>query len=182
MSEAVRDDKGSHARPSPTATEWSRPDELNTGWYEDPNRSADSRGRDQLGDAHSLPAEPHHLKAGQSSEKFDLVVQVPLHRRRRRERGYDQSALLAKVVARDLRLPFKPNGLKRTRRTEQQAILESSDRISNVRGAFAASRISQGRSVLLVDDVSTTGATMEAAAAALVEAGARSVTGLVFAH
>lgn len=135
---------------------------------------------DQLANAHTPSSGTGPCAASVSD--FDLVAHVPLHRRRRRERGYDQSALLAKVIARNLMLPFESKVLKRTRPTEQQAALATVDRRSNVQGAFQATCRLDGRSVLLVDDVSTTGATIDAAARALREAGAGSVTGLVFAH
>jgi ComF family protein len=114
--------------------------------------------------------------------EVDLVVPVPLHRSRRRARGYDQSALLAKTLARTLDVPFQEDALKRVRPTEQQARLDARARRENVAGAFLGSRGMDGQTVLLVDDVLTTGATIEAAATTLKEAGAGKVLGIVFAH
>lgn len=111
-----------------------------------------------------------------------LVVPVSLHPSRRRERGYDQAALLARVVARRLDLPCDVSALRRTRRTKQQATLEGDKRRKNVEGAFAAEERVQGETIILIDDVLTTGATMDAAAHALREHGAISVIGLVFGH
>lgn len=111
----------------------------------------------------------------------DVVTHVPLHRARRRERGYDQSALLARHVARAL--GGRPQtALVRARRTEQQALLARDARRQNVSGAFRSKREWHGESFLLIDDVATTGTTLGAAAEALRIAGAGTIIGLVFAH
>jgi ComF family protein len=105
----------------------------------------------------------------------DLVVPVPLHMRRLRERGYNQSADLARFAARALALPLDADALERRRATEVQSRLPAAARAANVAGAFRAARPLQGRRVALVDDVLTTGSTAAAAAAALVAAGAGGV-------
>lgn len=110
-----------------------------------------------------------------------LVVPVPLHPTRRRERGYDQAHILAQTVAKSLDLPCAPQGLRRTRPTSQQATLDVGDRLRNVAGAFEGSRLVEGESILLIDDVLTTGATLESAAHSARAAGAESVVGMVFA-
>jgi ComF family protein len=112
----------------------------------------------------------------------DLVVPVPLHRSRRRERGYDQSAMLAKHIGRELDIPVQPEALRRTRKTRQQTTLDAQSRRENVRGAFAAPEPLSAGTILLVDDVYTTGATMSEAAGALLGAGAGRVVGVVFAR
>lgn len=112
----------------------------------------------------------------------DLVMATPLHTARRRERGYDQATLLARTIARELHLGFDDKALRRVRRTRQQVSLGPDERRSNMLGAFEAVHQLPGASVLLVDDVYTTGATLEAAAAALLEGGARSVVGVVFGY
>jgi ComF family protein len=111
----------------------------------------------------------------------DVIVPVPLHRIRLRERGYDQSALLARSVAKSLARPCRPNALRRCRPTLQQSSLPAHERRSNVAGAFEPRDTWNGEAILLLDDVTTTGATLDAAAAALRRAGAGQITGLVFA-
>ncbi len=109
-----------------------------------------------------------------------VVVPVPLHPSRRRERGYDQADILAHVIARALELPCESRALRRIRPTKQQAMLDAGDRLRNVAGAFKANELVAGQDVLLIDDVTTTGATLDSAAGELRRAGAASVVGLVF--
>lgn len=113
----------------------------------------------------------------------DLVVHVPLHPLRRRERGYDQAAALAREFAARAGAPVA-GALARTRATRQQARLPAVARRSNVAEAFACRdpALVRGRRVALVDDVVTTGATIEAAAATLAAAGARRVELWCVAH
>jgi competence protein ComFC len=114
----------------------------------------------------------------------DAVVPVPLFGRRRRLRGYNQSALLGRELARLGGLPLVEGGLARRRDTPPQArSVDAEARRRNVAGAFAAdARRVEGRSVLLIDDVMTTGATLDACAQALRQAGAASVWALTFAR
>jgi len=114
----------------------------------------------------------------------DVVVPVPLHRERERERGYNQAALISKPLATRLQLPHKAVLLMRTRARPDKQILSLEERWESVRGAFATRPGSQvdNLRVLLVDDVLTTGATLDACARALREAGAKSVTGLTIAR
>jgi ComF family protein len=116
-------------------------------------------------------------------QQFDLIVPVPLHWRRRWERGFNQSELLAKAVARRYAVPVgRP--LRRRRATAAQAGLTHAQRRSNVSGVFLAPRPEKvaGRRILLIDDVMTTGATGAACAAALKRAGARYVALLTLAR
>lgn len=114
----------------------------------------------------------------------DVVVPVPLHRDRERERGYNQAGLISKPLARILGLPHKAVLLMRTRPRPDKQVLSLEERWESVRGAFATrsgSQVDKLR-VLLVDDVLTTGATLDACARALLESGAKSVLGLTVAR
>lgn len=112
----------------------------------------------------------------------DAVIPVPLHARRLCERGYNQAALLARPVARELSAPLFARALVRLRATGQQAQLERDERLQNVRSAFALRTPVRGKRIVLVDDVVTTGATLLGCAGVLLSAGAESVTGLVLAR
>ena len=113
----------------------------------------------------------------------DLLVPVPLHPRRLRQRGYNQAELLARHVGRVLEIPVECRGLRRrTHGPPQARSAGREERRSNVAGAFEARRSFDGLDVLVLDDVATTGATLEACAAALKAAGASSVWGVAFAH
>jgi ComF family protein len=113
----------------------------------------------------------------------DVLVPVPLHHRRLRERGYNQSALLAGRLGRLSDLPVVVNGLARHRYTSPQArSADIGERHMNVADSFSCRDLRfQGKRVLLVDDVSTSGATLNACAAVLKASGAVSVWGLVLA-
>jgi ComF family protein len=113
---------------------------------------------------------------------IDAVVPVPLHWKRRAWRGYNQSAEVAERLAHRLRLPFHENLLRRTRPTPVQTNLSATKRRENVRNAFAPRRRLEGATVLLVDDVMTTGATCHYAAKALKEAGASKVIAAILAR
>lgn len=104
----------------------------------------------------------------------DLLVPVPLHRRRLGARGFNQAALLARACGRQLGLPVDVAALRRVRRTRALAGLHPEERVAEVAGAFTVRRPGAvaGRRVLLVDDVLTTGATAEGCCRALREAGA----------
>jgi ComF family protein len=116
--------------------------------------------------------------------RADVVVPVPLHPARLAERGYNQAALLGASAARQLGVPLEARALRRTRATEQQARLDRASRRDNVAGAFVVRALDRvrGRRVVLVDDVATTGATLDACTGALREAGAATVTSLVVAR
>jgi len=111
------------------------------------------------------------------------VVAVPLGRKRRLARGYDQAQLLARAVARARGAALLSAALRRARETAPQVGKSRPERLRNVRGAFVAdaARV-RGRDLVLVDDVVTTGATADACAHALVAAGARSVHVLALAR
>ena len=116
----------------------------------------------------------------------DLIVPVPLHRTRLWSRRFNQAAALAVVIARQAQLPFAPAALARVKRTRQQVGLTRPQRAENLQGAFRVSDAMrpqiESQRILLIDDVLTTGSTANAAARALLRAGARDVDVLTFAR
>jgi ComF family protein len=113
--------------------------------------------------------------------KVDAVVPVPLHWRRRRSRGYDQAALLARPLAKSLGIPALLRGIRRMRNTPSQVDLPHAERQRNIAGAFAPWRLRGVGRVLLVDDVRTTGATLRSASEALRAGGVAEVRTFVLA-
>jgi ComF family protein len=114
----------------------------------------------------------------------EVLVPVPVHELRRRERGYDQAELLARRVAGELGLPMTPC-LVRVRATEAQFRLGRGERAGNVASAFSATsdaELIRGRWVVLVDDVVTTGSTLAACGRTLLRAGAMAVSALAMAR
>ena len=115
--------------------------------------------------------------------QVEMIIPIPLSAQRKRERGYNQSSLLARPLSLATRLPLCALALRRTRDTASQVKLTGSERRQNVRGAFTAdARQVAGRAVLLIDDVATTGATMLAAGEALQAAGAHNIYALTLAR
>lgn len=113
----------------------------------------------------------------------DVIIPVPLHRRRQRERGYNQSELLARELGALTGVAVDKRALRRTRNAPPQVSIDGhEERRQNVEGAFECTTSLDGTHVLLIDDVVTTGSTMSACASALKNAGASSVWGLVFAR
>ena len=113
----------------------------------------------------------------------DTLVPVPLHPRRLRSRGYNQSQLLARAAGKLLDIPVREDLVKRAKDSPPQVDARTSEqRRANVAGSFEASDEVEGLSVLLVDDVATTGSTLIACADALKDAGAASVWGLALAR
>ena len=113
----------------------------------------------------------------------DLVVAVPLHWTRRLQRGYNQAAIVAAHFADRLQLPYAPKAVRKVRRTLPQTHLDTKARRINLHGAFAVDRGQvQGKIVLVVDDVLTTGSTMDEMARCLLAAGAKRVLGLTVAN
>lgn len=111
----------------------------------------------------------------------DALIAVPLAPKRLRARGYDQSALLVRALAAELKIPCAMGVLTRARETSTQALLDAEERRANVLDAFVASPMARGLRWLVVDDVRTTGATLEAASHALMCAGAKRVQSFALA-
>lgn len=113
----------------------------------------------------------------------NLITAIPLHKKRFRARGYNQSALLAETLAKNIGVEYSLSILIRTKNTKTQTKLSKRERAQNMVGAFdCPSGGAKGKTILLVDDVCTTGATLEAAARALKACGAKKVFALVLAR
>ncbi len=113
----------------------------------------------------------------------DWIIPVPLHSARQRDRGYNQSALLARRLSDRIYIPAIENGLKRIRVTAVQMELNAAQRRQNVAGAFECTdRRVKDQRVCIIDDVCTTGATLDACAEALYQAGAAAVFALTLAR
>jgi ComF family protein len=113
-----------------------------------------------------------------------VLVPIPLNRKKIRLRGYNQSEELAKELARILKIPVISNNLIKIRQTKSQMTLKKEEREKNLLGAFAIKNPAKlaGKKVFLVDDVYTTGSTMQGCASILRKAGAKSVWGIVIAR
>jgi ComF family protein len=113
-----------------------------------------------------------------------VVIGVPLHRARRRERGYDQARILAEALAAGLELECPDGVLVRRRHSKPQSDLPLDERFRNMEDAFVVRRstVLEGRTVLLIDDVVTTGITLGSCARALAAAGVRRTIALTFAR
>ncbi len=113
-------------------------------------------------------------------DSVDVIIPVPLHPTRLRERGFNQSYLLAKAVGDQLKIQVWEKALSRTRYTQPQAKMQRKERLRNVTDAFNVNPIFniKSKNIVLVDDVFTTGSTMNECARTLCLAGARTVTSL----
>lgn len=136
-------------------------------------------------------AEPLGLMLAQTyiahALQADVLLPMPLHADRERERGYNQAQLLAEVCAKYVHIPVNTEIVLRHRATAAQVHLKAAERQQNVAGAFVcaqsfATGALVGRNIVIIDDVCTTGATLEACAAPLYAAGARAVWALVLAR
>lgn len=121
------------------------------------------------------------LAAAHLDDSIDALLPVPLHWRRKARRGFNQAEEIAKPLARQLRLPLLGN-VVRQRHTPFQSGLDAVARRRNIRGAFYVRRVTGVRHVLIVDDVMTTGATVNQLAATLLQHGVPRVSALVLAR
>jgi ComF family protein len=122
------------------------------------------------------------LASQQSTVTTRLIVPMPLHKQRLRNRGFNQSELLSKALSSMLKLPHSTAALKRTKNTRSQRGLNRDQRRKNMQDAFAArSNLVKGKNILLIDDVRTSGATMQCATEALHGAGAACVVEICIA-
>ena len=113
--------------------------------------------------------------------EMDVIIPVPLSASREKQRGYNQSKLLAEEICRHYPIPLDDSSLKKIKDVAPQFELSRKERLRNVRGAFRSSPL-PGKSVLLIDDIYTTGATVREASSALKAAGAKNVYALTLAR
>ena len=113
---------------------------------------------------------------------IDTIVPIPLGRQRHRERGYNQVGMIARPLALALNIDFAPKALTRSKETRSQVGLSKQERQKNVEGAFRAGVRVKGKTVLILDDVSTTGSTLSSGAEALFSSGAKDVYALTVAR
>jgi ComF family protein len=136
--------------------------------------------------AHYLGQKMAEEVAGEVEERgiYDLILPVPLHCSRLRKRGFNQALLLAREVGKRLQVPVDPFLFVKTRKTRPQAALKGEERQKNLKNVFLVKHPEKIREkkILLIDDVYTTGATVEEAASVLLKAGAGKVEALVLAR
>jgi competence protein ComFC len=114
--------------------------------------------------------------------QIDLVTAVPLNEKRQKERGYNQAEVLANPIARRMGISYSTNLIKRIKQTKSQVGLSLVERQNNVADAFlTVSSLVSSKNVLIIDDVATTGSTLDACAKALKDAGTRNVFALTLA-
>lgn len=154
------------------------------GLYEGALRKAihQLKYRSDLGISEEL-AKPISILLRDNNWQVDLITPVPLSRKRLRTRGYNQSAMVAHWVSLANCIPYEPKAMIRIKDTISQVGLSGDERRHNVLAAFQATQANvAGKTVLVIDDVTTTGATMHACASALLNAGADHVYGLTLAR
>lgn len=117
-------------------------------------------------------------------DNYNIIVPVPLHKKRLKERGFNQSLLLAREISKKHNIPIDYLNLKRIRWTEPQINLKGEERLKNVKGSFAVenARVFKNKNILLIDDVYTTGATVKECSKVLKKTGAKGVFVLTLAR
>lgn len=116
-------------------------------------------------------------------EKIDLIIPVPLHKNRKKHRGYNQAELIARYSAKQLKIPFAGNVLLKTSESKNQSVLSRSERFRNLDGLFSVNKaeVILNKNILLIDDIITTGSTINQCSKALKQAGANSIIAGVIA-
>ena len=116
-------------------------------------------------------------------KKYDIIIPVPIHKKRKLQRGYNQTQLIAKEISKNIDIKFCNNVLVKNKNTIAQSKLNKNKRKQNIKGAFKALNVQniQGKSVLLFDDIYTTGSTANECSKILKEAGAKTVGVLTIA-
>lgn len=133
-----------------------------------------------LGDALAVPIGRFVESLGWD---FDMIVPIPLGEKRMKERGYNQIALIAKPLALSKGFEYRPDALQRRRETRSQVGLSATERRANVHQVFQAdARFVSGKTILVMDDVATTGATISSSTEALLQAGAKEVCAVAVAR
>lgn len=142
---------------------------------------------------HALKFERHEFLAKPLSElleerllerddlAFDIIAAIPMHPAKERSRGYNQAALIAGALSRRIAIPFHRTLLRKNAEREAQSTLSRAARVANVRGVFSATTQTKDSSILLVDDICTTGETLRAAAQVLLRSGAKRVCAITVA-
>ena len=117
------------------------------------------------------------------TEAFDLIISIPLHKSKEKSRGYNQSELISKVISKEINIPVKSALLSRVKNTQAQSLLTGKVRLSNVVGAFKVNDLSalKGKNILLIDDILTTGNTINECCKVLKGSGANRVFAAVIA-
>ena len=146
-----------------------------------PTGGIDANDRFSTTDKKALPQLEH--ESIQSLKVYDIILYIPMHPRRKRKRGYNQSELLARHLARKMDIPVIKKAMVKVVNTRAQSALGKAGRFRNLLGAFLVkdSTLIKGKNVLLVDDVMTTGNTLEQCGKALKDAGATCVDAFVVA-
>lgn len=116
--------------------------------------------------------------------KTDLIIPIPLYKNKEKERGFNQSVLLSKYISEKINIPVNTNNLIRVKNTKVMHSLSKKERVQNVKDAFKVvdKWVIKNKSILLVDDIFTTGATVNISSKLLIEAGAKLIIVLTFAR
>ena len=125
----------------------------------------------------ALGTRPHflHFLSYLWERKITLIVPVPLHSRRKRKRGFNQAEIVAKVLSENTEIAMEAGAVKRIKATIPQKDLGDKGRKRNIRGAFTVQKNVKGENIVLIDDIYTTGSTLDEAARVLKKAGAENV-------